>query len=338
MKYSFIKIAILSLFSYLLFLSCKDNKTEHPVTSPAAADTPLDKLNLLIQSHPNVDSLYFQRARMYMTKEYYNPAIGDLEKALTIDSTHKPQYYHLLSDAHLMNLESKAALNTLEKALTFFPNDIETILKLAKLNLILKQHMSALGTLDKIFLRDPQNANALYLAGHIFYEMGDTGRAINSYQKAVDNNPELREGWIRLGDVLTELKNPRAIKYYDNAIKMDSSDAKTWHNKAYALNVIGHTKEALNLFKEICVRFPTYEPAFFNLGMLYKQMDSIPQAINHFTISIQIDPAEATSYYQRGLCYQKIGEKLNAKQDFENAIKLNDQFDDARKALNAISR
>src|SRR6185436_13726466 len=148
---------------------------------------------------------------------------------------------------------------------------------------------------------DPQNANAYYLAGHIFYEMGDTGRAMNSYQKAVDINPDLREAWIRLGDVLTELKNPKAISYYDNAIHMDTLDPETWHNKAYALNVLGKRDASLKLYKEICIRFPKYEPAFFNLGMLYKQMDSLSQAIEQFTISIQINPNEPTSYYQRGL-------------------------------------
>lgn len=53
--------------------------------------------------------------------------------------------------------------------------------------------------LDKLFVRDPQNSKAYLLAGQIFYEMGDTGRAVNAYQKAVDFNPDLREAWIRLG-------------------------------------------------------------------------------------------------------------------------------------------
>jgi tetratricopeptide (TPR) repeat protein len=324
------------LFLALLFPGCKNN-VENKSSLINQTDPTIEQFNQWIENNPDNDSLYYRRASYYMKSESYDSAISDLKKALSIDSTNKPQYYHLISDAYLMNVNSKASMQWMEKALNYFPNDYETILKSARLKLILKQHMSALATLDKLFMRDPQNASGYYLAGHIFYEMGDTGRAVNSYQKAVDINPDLREAWIRLGDVLTELKNPKAISYYDNAIRMDSTDEETWHNKAFALNVLGKTHESLKLYKEICIRFPSYEPAYFNLGMLYKNMDSIPQAIEHFTISVQINPSEPTSYYQRGLCYIKSGDKAKAKMDFETAVKLDDKFDEARAALNKLS-
>lgn len=330
---------IATVFTFLLLialLGCK-NKVEQNTSLINQADPTLDQFNQWIENNPDNDSLYFKRAGYFIKSESYDSAIEDLKKAISIDSTNNPKYYHLLSDAYLLNVDSKSAMQWMERALNYFPNDYETILKSARLKLILKQHMSALATLDKLFMRDPQNASGYYLAGHIFYEMGDTGRAVNSYQKAVDINPDLREAWIRLGDVLTELKNPKAISYYDNAIRMDSLDEETWHNKAYALNELGKTHESLKLYKEICMRFPSYEPAYFNLGMLYKSMDSIPQAIEHFAISVQINPSEPTSYYQRGLCYLKSGEKPKAKQDFETALKLDDQFEEARTALNKLS-
>lgn len=331
-KSAFLEITILT-FLCLTITSCKNNR-EKNVTN--TADPGIEILNTWIENDPDNDSLYFRRANYLIKQESYDSAIADLKKALSIDSTGKPQYYHALSDALLINIQSKEALRVIDRAMDYFPNDLETILKSARLKLILKQYMSALATLDKLFIRDPQNAKGYYLSGHIFYEMGDTGRAVNAYQKAVDLNPDLREGWIRLGDVLTELNNPRAISYYDNAIRMDSLDVEIWHNKAYALDALGKTHESLQLYKEICRRFPTYEPAFYNLGILYKNMDSLIQAIDHFTISIQINPTEPGSFYQRGLCYLKLSNQIRAKEDFSTTLRLDSEFTDAQKELEKL--
>ncbi|HEX5626078.1 MAG TPA: tetratricopeptide repeat protein, partial [Saprospiraceae bacterium] len=232
----------------------------------------LDALNASIAKDPDNDSLYFDRAGYWMEQSAFDSAIADMTKALSLDSATRPDYYRMLADAYLMNVQPREAVSTMNKALQLFPNDLATMLKLAEVHLILKQHMAALASLDKVFMRDPQNAQAYYLAGHVFYEMGDTGRAVNAYQKAVDLEPEFRKAWIQLGDVLSELKNPRAIAYYDNAILMDSLDEVVLEKKAYALYSLGKNAEAIALYQKICVRFPNYEPAFYNLGFLYKQI------------------------------------------------------------------
>lgn len=322
-------------FIILNLLSCKEKSRIEP-EAVLPVDTSLDALNQKIEKNPDNDSLYYLRAKILSEQESFDSAITDLKKAISIDSTKKPVYYHFLSDLYLMNVDSKAALRVMEKALILFPNDIGTLLKSARLKLILKQHMAALATLDKIFMRDPQNSPAYYLAGHVFYEMGDTGRAVNSYQKAVDMDPDLREGWIRLGDILTELHNPKAIAYYDNAIRMDTLDADTWHSKAYALEMLGDRNRAMLLYKEMCLRFPSFEPAFFNLGMLYKKMDSLQQAITHFDISVRINPAEPSSYYQRGMCNLKLGNSTQAKEDFATALRLDPEFEEAKMEMEKI--
>jgi tetratricopeptide (TPR) repeat protein len=323
---------------FCIFFSFCKNKTTSEVITANQSETELSEteINQMIISNPRQDSLYYRRAQFMITRESYDSAIADLQKAISFNSKGRPVYYQLLSDALLMNLESRDALNIIEEALEYFPDDEQTILKSAKIKLILKQHLAALTTLDKILSKDPENVPALYLAGHIFYEMGDKGRAVNSFQKAVDLNPEFREGWIMMGDVLTELKNDKAILYYDNAIHLDSSDVKTWHNKAYALSILGKKEESMNLFKQISIKFPDYEPAFFNLGMLYKERDSIPEAIEYFSKSIQLNSSEPTSYYQRGLCYLKTGDKVKAKADFTTAAALEPTFEEALNELKKL--
>lgn len=332
------KIPFLPGFLWLLLtfvsicgLSCVSNPEN--VKQNNADLSEWEVLNELVSKYPDEDSIYAKRADFLMGKESYDSAIADYLMALSIDSTGNPQYYFGLSRAYMMSAQSKMASDVLDRAMRAFPENIPTLLKTAEMKLVLKQYMPVLAILDKVFLRDPQHAEAWYLSGHVFYEMGDTGRAVNAYQKTVDLNPEMRKAWIQLGDVLTELKIEKALEYYDNAIRLDTLDPEVYHSKAYAYHRLGKRDMAISLFKKIAIRFPSYEPGIYNLALIYLESDSLPQAIEHFNICIQLKPTEPSTYYQRALAYLRKGSKDLAKADLQNALRLNPDFQDAKNEL-----
>ncbi|MBK9109379.1 MAG: tetratricopeptide repeat protein [Saprospiraceae bacterium] len=325
---------LLTYVSLFVFLACQATTGEGNKLS--GASTEFEHVSEQILKNPDIDSLYAWRADQLMLRESYDSAITDFLKALSIDSLKKPAYYFGLSRAYLMSAQSKMASDILDKALEKFPEHIPTLLKVAEMKLVLKQYMPALAILDKVFQRDQQHVEAWYLSGHVFYEMGDTGRAINAYQKSVDLNPEFRKAWIQLGDVLTEIKNERALDYYDNAIKLDSLDPQVYHSKAYALLRLGKRQTAVNLFKKLAINFPSYEPGIYNLGLLYLESDSLSKAIEHFGICIQLKPTEPSSYFQRALAYIRKGDKNLAKTDLQNALRLNPDFEGAKQELSKL--
>lgn len=67
-------------------------------------------------------------------------AIEDFQMALKIDSIRQPNYYFYLSDAYLYNLQSRDASQVMDKAMSLFPNHAETILRSARLRLVLTIH------------------------------------------------------------------------------------------------------------------------------------------------------------------------------------------------------
>jgi len=329
------RIPLLLVCFILCLVACiKTEQSKKTASSSEQAE--LERLNQLISQHPNVDSFYFMRGLYNFNQEAYELAIEDFQMALKIDSTRQPIYYFYLSDAHLYNLQSRDASQVMDKAMSLFPNHAETILRSARLRLVLKQYIPAMTVLDKLFVRDPQNSKAYLLAGQIFYEMGDTGRAVNAYQKAVDFNPELREGWIRLGELLCELGTIKCIPYFNNAIRMDSLDPEVYHKKAFCYAQLGKQKEAIESYRSNIIRFPAYEPSFYNLGLLYLEMDSLDLALEHFMISVQINPSEASSYYQRGIVFQKMKKTQEAKNDFQKALQLDSSLIEARQALDLM--
>lgn len=325
------------IFSFNLFIACKNtsNGPAVPTDNETFNDPWLNKLNEEIAKSPNVDSLYYKRAKYYYNSEIYDSCIMDLKRALDIDSLNK-DYYFILSDAFILKSDSRSARDALSKVLQYYPDDKTTLHKNIRLSIILKDYTLAYAMLNHLFLVDPQDAEGYYLSGHIALDQGDSTKAISSYQRATDLDPEFRPGWVQLGDIMTAKNNPLAIRYYDNAIRLDSGDVDILHNKAYALQKLGNINESIALHKYICVHNPSYEPAFYNLGLLYMRLDSLDKAIEHFSIGAQLSPTEATDYFYRGKCYEKQGKLVEAREDYERALSFKPDWTEAKETLKKL--
>ncbi len=314
-------------------ISCRGpESTQHP---PLAIN-PIDSISSVIRAYPHVDSLYFIRAQWHINDKSLDSAKLDIERALQLDPNTKPQYYFLLSDICLLQYNSKKALDILSEAQKKFPLNVSCILRYAKLQLILKQHFPALVTLDQIYAIDPQNAQAHYLAGHIFLDMADTAKAFSAFQRAVAFDPELREGWIQLGDMYVHKKDSLALACYDNALKMDSNDVETYHSKALALQSLGKISDAVATYEYITRRFADYEPAHYNLALLQLDNGETDKALQNLNRCAMLNPGEAAVYYYRAKCYEKNNQKLEAMADYQKAIKLDSSWPEPQRALRKL--
>lgn len=317
----------------LIGISCERKAESNTQFIPLQDSIPyFDKL---IQANPKSDSIFFRKGIYLLQQNQADSGIVLLEHAIALNPDNT-KYYFSLSDAYLLGIESKKAEGILDSVLGRYPNNIEAMLKKARLQLILNKHLNAMAILDQVFGLDPQNAEANYIAGHVFYEQGDTGRAVKCYQKSVDLNPEYVEGWIQLGDVMLNLKNKRCLDYYRNAIKIDSNNIETLHNYAYSLQLFGKKEEAIQLYKENIQKEPEYELSYYNLGLLYQEMDSCLQALVFLDRAIEINGNEASSYYHRAKCYVTSGQTTRAKSDLLTALKIFPEYKDAQKLLKQL--
>ena len=328
----------LLLVGFTLLSACGQDNGNGEENNPAAGtpDPSISQLNLLLEETPNDPELYFQRAKIYYELDGYDEAIQDVQKALSFDSVNI-NYLHLLADVYLDYYQSFRALKTMEKAAMLHPQHIPTLLKLSEFQLILKQPEQALKTLEKIREIDPQNSEMFYMGGLVFEDLGEVDKAIGSFQSAVEIDPELIEAWINLGKLWAFKKEPIAIQFFDNALRVDSTNVVALHEKAYYLsNTLNDLEGALALYKKIIVSHPQYADAYFNAGLLYLDMDSLDRAMQQFDLNIQVDPTFPQAYYYRGFCAEMKGNPESAAKDYESALNLAPDYDKAREALDNL--
>ena len=323
----------------LLFciLSCSSNEETNPVNDFPEEEPALIQLTQAIGDAPGDASLYAERGYLYYEREGYDEAISDLNQALKIDSTNL-DYLHLLADIYLDYYKSRLALETMEKAVALHPKSTLTKLKLSEFQLILKKHDAALRTLNQLLAEDPLNAEAFFMIGLVYKDQENYKAAIPYFQEAVENDPDLIDGWINLGQLYHALGNDKALQYYNTAIRIAPDNIQAYHSKANFLSDKERLSEAIQVYKIINRLDPQYEEAFFNAGLLYLDLDSLEQAFDRFTITTNIDPVHVKGYYYRGVAAELNGQLDMAKENYEQAIKLNPDYTKAQEALAEVSQ
>lgn len=297
----------------------------------------IEKINHQIKADPKNAELLYTRALAYQKLEGYDEAISDLTTAIKIDSS-KTDYHHLLADVYLDYSKSYQALNTMKNIAEIYPTRIPTLLKLSQFQLILKKYDESMTTLSKVLELDPQNAEAFFLRGLNYKEKNIINSTINSLQKAVELDPDITDAWIMLGELFAAEKNPAAIQYFDNAVRVDPNNIAALHTKANYLQQSGSLLAAIDVYRNIIKLDPGYSDAYYNSGLAYLEMDSLDLAYRNFDIVVKTDPMNVSGYYFRGVSAQMKGDIANAKNDYQQAINLAPEFEQAKNALNELSK
>ncbi|HLP94877.1 MAG TPA: tetratricopeptide repeat protein [Saprospiraceae bacterium] len=303
-------------------------------------DPQLAELTAALEKDPNNDTLLYLRASTYYKLDAYDEAMADLEKAMRIDSM-QPAHYHLLADVLLDYArpnDSKRAIEVLKLAAQRFPDRIPTLLKLSEFQLIVKKHGDALATLDKILQRDPQNAEAFYMAGRVALDKGDTTNAIASLQKSVKIDAENADAWFFLGRIFGNRNNPLAVQYFDNALRVDSTYLEAQEFKAVYYKKKGDYDKAFSIYRDLLLRDPDYANAYFDMGIIYLELDSLSKAYDNFNIATKVDPIFVKAYYYRGVASEKMGNKEAALADYKQASGMAPEFQEAQEAKSRLER
>jgi tetratricopeptide (TPR) repeat protein len=326
-------------FVFLIFIcsivACNETapkQVEENSSNNSPANLQLEKINKAIAKDGDDASLYQERAKIYFQNEALDEAVSDMNKALQIDSLNG-DYYGELADIYMYYYKSRLAVKTMDKAVRVLPENIDLLLKKAEIELTLKMNDVSLESLSEALKKDPQNAKAYFLSGLNFREKGNLDGAISLFQKAVDNDPDLIDAWIILGDLHDRKDDPIALKYFETAMDVDPNNIQALHSLAFYWQNHGKIIEAIEIYKKINVLDPSYAEAYFNTGILYLEIDSFAQAYQHFNIAVNNSPTLAIAYFYRGLSSEKMNNYDGAENDYNQALKFDPKLEPAIQAL-----
>jgi tetratricopeptide (TPR) repeat protein len=333
-----------TLFLSAAFFSC-GNKTANMdagITDSVNAkykDNPeLQSVNKKIIATPSVDSLYRQRAKIYLKLQDYELALGDAKRALALDSSTSENYL-MLTDVYYVTNQTRLAKETLERCLKSLPNDKEANLKMGELYFYVKKYQESLDHINKAIKADPYMSKAYFMKGMNYMEIGDTGKAISSMQTAVEQDNNYYTAYMQLGLLYYYKKNPLCVAYFDNALRLQPQSTEALYAKGKYLQDQKKFKEAKGFYEQILSIDPRHKHALYNLGAISLSFDNDAlSAKKYFSEAIAADGNYTEAWFARGVAHEELKDYNSAVADYKMALKITTNYEPALKALNKLER
>lgn len=333
----FISITIVvALFSCKGEVDQSSTEANNPKDSVELAKTiDFESINTELKSDPNNPALYLKRARIYQKYNEIGFAIEDIDRAIKIDSL-LPEYYLLKAELQKKEGWYADAKRTLDKCLLIDNGNVQARIELGWIAFIIQNHSQAIEYADAALKIDVYNAEAYYLKGMIFYEQNDTSKAISSFITATEQEANYYEAYIQLGLLHLNQPNKLAKDYFKNALRIQPKSSEALYNYGYACQMRGEYVEAVETYQKMIAIQPFREP-YFNLGFIHQEyFGKYPEAIEFYTKAVNMSPLYYAAFYNRGLCYEKIGNRTLAEADFRKTLSINSDYDYAAIALERI--
>jgi tetratricopeptide (TPR) repeat protein len=156
-----------------------------------------------------------------------------------------------------------------------------------------------------------------------YHDKGDYDQAIADYDEAIRLDPSDAEVFNSRG-VAHHHKGDydQAIADYSEAIRLDPKNAMALRNRGLVYHDDkGDLDRAIRDFDQAIRINPKYETAFIARGSAYSDKGDYDRALRDINTAIRLDPKDAKPYYHRGRTYWAKGDFGRAVADFDEYIK-----------------
>ena len=219
----------------------------------------------------SIDSIALYNAGFtaWMTQNYER-AKGFFEKCVEIKYYENGESFAKLADCYAKLEDKEAAKATLENGFTEFPQSQSILIGLINFYIESGDNPERLFTLlDEAKKNEPNNASLYYVEGNIYSELGNREKALASYAKCAEINPEYEYGFIGAGIMLynealelqekaqNELDDEKYMKLVDEfesvlmqAIEPFESAYKVCKNDEVKVNIAEYLKNIYYRFRD----------------------------------------------------------------------------------------
>jgi tetratricopeptide (TPR) repeat protein len=315
-------------FLFLLLLHACNQAGEN---NTALTQPPYNQLTDSLQQQPKNAGLYYRRGALLYQNEQLQLAKADLQKAWQLEPTEE----HALSLVTvLIKSNPDSAIQFIQHALEELPRSVALQLGLARGYQQQGNAQKALQVCDQVLVLYPTSLDALLLKAEILKQQNNNTAALATLEKAYSYAPFDAELGYNLAFEYAETKNEKAIALTDSLMKSDSTGkaAQPYYLRGVYYANTGNTPEALNYFNQAIAHDYTFFDAYMDKGTLLFDAKHYKEALQVFQLVNRISPTYAEAYYWTGKCEEALGQKAEAKLDYQRAFGLDTALHEAKAA------
>jgi tetratricopeptide (TPR) repeat protein len=176
----------------------------------------------------------------------------------------------------------------------------------------------------------PFSSTAQNNLGSIFFQEGQTDKAISLYQKALEIASNNGFAHNNLGLAFSQKGQlDEAMAEFQKALDIDDSDAEAHYNLGNALLQKGQIDTAITHFQKALEINPHYGYAYNNLGLALFQKGQIDEATAKFQKALEIDINNADAHYNLGNALLQKDQVDEAIPHFQKALEIKPNYESA---------
>jgi tetratricopeptide (TPR) repeat protein len=185
----------------------------------------------------------------------------------------------------------------------------------------------------------PESDETWFSLGNCFFSLSRYNEEIMCYDRALLYNPTMQKALVNKGSTLHRLgRYPEALETYDRVLKLNYRLEKVHNNRGATLHKLGRTNDALESYGRAIELKHDYAEAWMNRGNSLYELARYDEALEAFTRMTQVRSELPKGWYLKGLVLRKLGKVTQAKAAFEQALKLDPEYIEARRAIEEESR
>lgn len=280
----------------------------------------VQQLRDAVRTQPECAELHFQLGTLLTSLEDYEEAELRFVQAITLDRTHTEAQVSLALCYGLRGGIGEA-LALLERAQRARPLD-------ARINLLLTQAARAVQQQGQVpFTRaampedDPQTDAA----------------GIAELSRVIEREPDFVDALLALS---TDGMNDRVfailLTTIRAALERQPEHAELHYHCGRVLKKLGRPDEAIDENERAVALNPRFTRALIELGNLYHQTDRAADAVDRLEQAVAAGAEYADVYYALGNLYRQRGDLPRARFAFRRALTINQRYQAAQAALEAL--
>ena len=282
-----------------------------------------------IRLKPDYAEVYNNRGNAKGALGRHDAAIADFDQAIRL----KPDLAEAYSNrgtAKGVRGEHEAAIADCDEAIRLKPDDAAAYSNRGNAKRARGEYEGAIADYDEAIRLKPDLAEAYSNRGDAKDALGRYDAAIDDYDEAIRLKPDLAEAYSNRGTAKgVRGEHEAAIADFDEAIRLKPDLAITYSNRGVAKDALGRYEAAIADYDEAIRLKPDYAEAYSNRGNTKRERGEHEAAIADCDEAILLKPDYAEAYGNRGEAKAALGLKYEARKDFETALEL------ARNANNA---
>jgi len=187
-------------------------------------------------------------------------------------------------------------------------------------------------------LKNPEQVDMLKIKAELTAKKGNATESISILEKAYRITPYDIDLNYDLAYKYGENKNAKVIALCDSLIKIDTLNlhAEPYYYKGIFFSNINNKEKALSLFDDAIAHDYNYLNAYIEKGRVLYDQKKFGEALKTVQLANTISPKFPDAYFWIAKCQEALGQKEEAKLNYQRAYGLDNSFTEAREAADRI--